>query len=373
MVDYKKDFDHSIESVGSSYNKINSFITKYGFNPSSIEDYIRGVVYKKDDKNVYKIGKILTKLEDKQPEVMNSKDVMVPEYTARFKNDPIRHIKNPDLVIVISRHPYDIYGMSTDRMWTSCMNMNKNVSGELGNTSYIPKEIEKGTLIAYLTPKSEMNSVGKISLKKPVSRVLLKPMNNEDGELGYAISKSYGGHVDGFMDFVKNWIFNNFNKNVKDKSGFSLACGVYEDPYEPIDLEDASPEVKRIRELTAKVENIKNEFVSHLTNRIKPNITINSFIDEDDLLINMTVSFNFKIPKGGSPYRISPTDLANRDSMMKQYNVHWKVPSSEYFKGVSVNPTLGNLKFIFKIDGSEDDINKMLFWILKIPAQTLGQ
>ena len=372
-VDYLKDFNKTTNSSDSSYNKISNFLIKLGFKKPAVDDYIQGIAYKENDKNVFKIGRILTANEDNQPKIMNNKDNMVPEYTARFKNDPIRHIKNPKLVIVISRHPYDIYGMSTNRMWTSCMDLKKtSEDAELGNTSFIPKEVEKGTLIAYLTPKTELNSFGKVSLKKPVSRVLLKPMYNDSQELGYALSKTYGGIVDRFNEFLINWMDINFNDKIKDNTGFALATGVYEDPYEPGKLVEASPQKKEIRILNSKLEDIKNEMFSLIPNDIRSNVIINSFVD-DDMSVSMTIIFNFKFDGMGKPYKLTPEELPNHRDIMNNYNVHWKLPDSEYFKGVFVNPTLKNIKFTFYKVGNISDIEKLGFWILQLPAQTLGQ
>ena len=42
-----------------------------------------------------------------------------------FANDPVRtgsKLSNSDYMVVISRYPYDIAGMSTDRGWDSCQN-----------------------------------------------------------------------------------------------------------------------------------------------------------------------------------------------------------------------------------------------------------
>jgi hypothetical protein len=77
----------------------------------------------------------------------------------------------PDaLRVVISRDPVDIARMSTGRRWTSCM-------GKGGvNYNYVPKEIEAGTLVAYLVHQDDQN------IDYPLARVLLKPFHNDKGE-----------------------------------------------------------------------------------------------------------------------------------------------------------------------------------------------
>ena len=78
-----------------------------------------------------------------------------------FVSDPFRS-GGGEYNIVISRHPYDIAGMSTDRFWDSCMAIGQKQSiiynkeiGEGMNSHYLPKDIEAGTLVAYLVNKNE--------------------------------------------------------------------------------------------------------------------------------------------------------------------------------------------------------------------------
>jgi len=70
-------------------------------------------------------------------------------------------------LVCISRHPYDIAGMSTDRRWTSCMNLN-------GGAYYkkIKEDIKYGTLIAYLIYADDKN------INKPIARIAIKPYQN---------------------------------------------------------------------------------------------------------------------------------------------------------------------------------------------------
>ena len=88
-----------------------------------------------------------------------------------FANDPVRlgknilsAIKSNNLWIVISNHSYDIAGMSTNRDWTSCMNV---IDGD--NKEYVDKDIQYGTLVAYIIDKKDTN------INRPYGRVLIKP------------------------------------------------------------------------------------------------------------------------------------------------------------------------------------------------------
>lgn len=94
-----------------------------------------------------------------------------PDLLAFFANDPVRLGKNilsainsNNLWIVISNHAYDIAGMSTNRDWTSCMNI---INGD--NKWHVEQDIKRGTLIAYIIDKKDTN------IEHPYGRVLIKP------------------------------------------------------------------------------------------------------------------------------------------------------------------------------------------------------
>ena len=98
-----------------------------------------------------------------------------------YNNDPIRlgknitaAIKGKNLWLVISNHAYDIAGMSTNRDWTSCMNI---LNGE--NKEYVAADIEFGTMIAYIIDGKDTN------IEHPYGRILIKPYKlSRKGYLG---------------------------------------------------------------------------------------------------------------------------------------------------------------------------------------------
>lgn len=133
-------------------------------------DYIGGicdVAMKDQNGNVkirtgQKIGKLITK--DKDP--ISGKPLVY-----FFANDPIRvgknilsAIKSKNLWVVISNHAYDIAGMSTNRDWTSCMNLIDGFAKD-----YVKNDIKYGTLVAYIIDKNDTN------IEHPYGRVLIKP------------------------------------------------------------------------------------------------------------------------------------------------------------------------------------------------------
>jgi hypothetical protein len=92
--------------------------------------------------------------------------------------------------------------MSSGRMWTSCMDIDARTENS-HNTSFLPGEVRQGTLVAYVIPSSEINNLGKVALKKPVSRIAFKPLRNEEDELGYGVGKMYGAYISAFREFCK--------------------------------------------------------------------------------------------------------------------------------------------------------------------------
>ena len=87
-------------------------------------------------------------------------------------------------IIVFSKHPYDIAGMTYGRSWPSCMHLITGLRKE-----FVKVDIEKGTVIAYLTTPNDTN------LENVLGRVLIKPYANikDDNDfILYPEHKTYG-------------------------------------------------------------------------------------------------------------------------------------------------------------------------------------
>jgi len=156
----------------------------------TIIDYSKGIANKKgDDKNVFKIQKILNKIGES-----DLKD--------RMDADPIRFSSTKrDKMVVISRHGIDIAGQSTGRDWVSC----KSISTPNGiNSKYVWTEIEQGSLVAYLITPDDIN------IEKPIARIIIGVYVREDNKedfILYPDGSVYGNYPAGgdFSDFVKKW------------------------------------------------------------------------------------------------------------------------------------------------------------------------
>ena len=151
----------------------------------TIEDYLKGIAVKTENGRVrqIKIGKLLS-----------------PETAKIFANDPVRGAtRKSSKLVVISRHPYDIAGMSTDRGWSSCMNLRKDGY----NTRYVPLDIKAGTVIAYLINANDKN------ITRPQARMLIKPFVNILGnhEVAFGVENYlYGTAPPEFVKTVSDWV-----------------------------------------------------------------------------------------------------------------------------------------------------------------------
>ena len=199
-------------------DEINSTFQPLGYKINSFIDYIDNKAYKLNDtKNPLKIGKLLSKIDS--------------TLFSRYDTDPdkskwkqILSNKEKALKIIISRHPYDLLGMSSGRDWrlSSCMRLGtendkvymdilasmgvKNTLGyETGgaHSDYIKEDVEQGVLVAYVVNMMDNN------INNPLSRILIKPYVNKDSIsdiLWVSSNKIYGKQVDGFKKSVDEWL-----------------------------------------------------------------------------------------------------------------------------------------------------------------------
>lgn len=211
-----------------------------------ITDYVSGYAIKKDEPNsrTYRIGKVLA----------DPRFGIDPSVKQKFDQDPSR-INPKNTMVVISRHPYDIAGMSTNRGWSSCMNLNQDES----NAHYIPLEIKQGTVVAYLIRSDDKN------IKRPIARVAIKPFvniaNNKD--IAFGVDEVvYGTTSDAFIKTVINWA-DKVNQSRKLSGVYTLSPQVYRtvnlpDKHIGIDDEELKKQLAQVSNDGMSIQDIKN-------------------------------------------------------------------------------------------------------------------
>lgn len=172
-----------------------------------VEDYVAGIASQIGGKRKMRIGKLLP-----------------PELQQVFANDPARQAQASDYLVVISRHPYDIAGMSTGRGWRSCMNL---VDGS--NRQYVAKDLRAGSLVAYLVKSSDLD------IKNPSARVLLRVYKHE-GKSGLWPSNLYGTAPAAFKRTLTDWCAQVNRDYFKIPEGVTMkiSSGLYSDGLEEI-------------------------------------------------------------------------------------------------------------------------------------------
>ena len=147
-------------------NHVQDWIHEHTPFKTSTDHYRKGFAFHGTDseqRRPYKIGRVLEQY--KAPE----------DVKRSYMNDPTRSKEIPvnQMTATVSRHPYDIAGMSTNRQWKSCMGMSPNDRNTGGNHSTkLKQDLKYGTHVAYLHPSDDHK------IDRPVSRIALKPFHS---------------------------------------------------------------------------------------------------------------------------------------------------------------------------------------------------
>lgn len=144
------------------------------------------------------------------------------ELKKAFINDGAR-VRDKTLQLVISRNPYDIGAMSTNRGWHSCQEIPEN-EGErqkLGSDPYyhhIIHEFKHGTLAAYITTKGDDN------IDSPMARTLIKRYISGEHDI-YRPVGIYKGVGTSAEKTLQDFTQLNYPANSNEK--YTMAKGVY--------------------------------------------------------------------------------------------------------------------------------------------------
>lgn len=193
------------EHVGKIPETVQSHLEKHGFSISSFGDYRAGYALDNHGR-IVSIGKALNKTKASE------------EIKGHFENDPVRQAANKkELHVAITKDPYHVAGMSTDRGWTSCMHMNDGM-----NANYLMHDIQRGTHVAYLVHKDDKD------IDRPIARIALKPFTNDEGHTILRPEDSvYGTANSKFHEVVNSWADQHFP--MKEHSAYRKDRRVYND------------------------------------------------------------------------------------------------------------------------------------------------
>lgn len=237
-------------------------------------DFSKGLVKKKGDKNVIKLGKVLT--------MLGKEDDAALKLLQKYNNEKSLETS------------YDVGGMSTYRNWTSCMNLRGG-----GNERYVAVDIEKGTLISYLIKESDKN------IKNPLARILIKPyINSIDAD-----DVLYGIEHDSVKYGLKNENYVKKLISVLDKSqGEKSGVFKFDD-----DLYSDSGKSTIIRKIpTEKLKELKQKFESRVK-ELRDGLTFEIVFDKFYWLLDEDVSFENAV-----------LGFDNQLNIIKWYNGTWK-------------------------------------------------
>jgi hypothetical protein len=178
------------------------------------ESYIKGYVTK--DKQQFKIGKLLQKWSSQQQNDIFKNYVL--ELLESFRDDPLRQTNRKPYLVVVSKHPYDVLGASTDRNWVSCINLGGAINYEKEkteeekrkqmNADRLVESLHQPMLVSYMVDPDDVNAQGKVMIQRPLSRILIYPFKSEKGNIyNWSMGNNdYGLKSSEFVDIVREWV-----------------------------------------------------------------------------------------------------------------------------------------------------------------------
>lgn len=170
-------------------------------NDFEIEDYKSGIAVNKKNKQKIKIGKLLNKLK--------ANNYTKKLYESRLKGK-LKNAKS--LQIVISYNPIDIALMSTNKGWTSCMNLNeKNTYNH-----QVFYKIQYGGLVAYLIYDTDTN------IENPIARISIRRFQLNDKFVFIPEDAIYGSNMKSFKSEVIKILNKNNKKTCKIKTNETI-------------------------------------------------------------------------------------------------------------------------------------------------------
>ena len=183
-----------------------------------------------------RIGKVLQKIDPSAMKLLNS---LLDSTSKELK------ISSDDLLVVISRNPLDIAGMSTDRDWQSCTAIK---GGGITPREYhthvaewsVERYIEEGCLIAYIIKYDDMKNI-----THPIGRKLIIPYVNREGERCLVINhKKYGTWDSQANEIVNHWL-DSHQGSIDSFGRLTIIDDIYNDDNEEVLNDDDTTEEEK--------------------------------------------------------------------------------------------------------------------------------
>jgi len=139
----------------------------------------------------------------------------------RYMGDELRSYSDYDKKVVISRNERDVLMMSTDRRWTSCLNIH---DGEYSDEPHC--EVKNGGFVAYLIKGDDED------IEDPLARIWIRNFQSQERKdrfIAIPETTTYGSEDEIFEKIVEEWI--------KSKQGeveadiYNLRGSTYSDSY----------------------------------------------------------------------------------------------------------------------------------------------
>lgn len=173
---------------------------------------------KPDLKNATKITRVLAAKASAAPGTVFEKLLKVYQHnTHRVEYEAMKKDKERGVQyrVLVSSLYLDVAGMSTDKKWTSCMNLggkrirskNPNRHQSAGiNSDYVDDDIREGTIVAYLirTPYKSIDA----AIDDAQARIAIRPHFDalNDGTICYVAGPVYGIKSQTFIDIVNKFV-----------------------------------------------------------------------------------------------------------------------------------------------------------------------
>jgi hypothetical protein len=120
------------------------------------------------------------------------------------------------------------------------INYPKSKKNEGSNKKFVSKDIDEGSLIAYVVPANELykgpNGETKTKLEKPLSRITMKPHSSNKGDV-YSIGTMYGNKYPEFEKMVEEWISKNLNNKLTGGEAIYRNRNLYSDGDKGVNFE----------------------------------------------------------------------------------------------------------------------------------------